>query len=108
MFGNIKNFFSQPDNGNLLQSIQEGAFLVDVRTPMEFAEGHVKGSVNIPLDQLAAQLSRFRDKKSIVVFCRSGSRSGMAKSILEQNGFTNVINGGAWDQVNSLVLQAAQ
>jgi phage shock protein E len=108
MFGNIKSIFSQPDNSRLQQSINEGAFLVDVRTPMEFAEGNVKGSVNIPLDQLAAQLSRFKDKNSIVVFCRSGSRSGMAKSILEQNGFTNVINGGAWDNVNSLVLHSAK
>lgn len=103
MFGNIKSIFSQPDNSRLQQSINEGAFLVDVRTPMEFAEGNVKGSVNIPLDQLAAQLSRFKDKNSIVVFCRSGSRSAMAKSILEQNGLKNVINGGSWEEVNSLV-----
>ena len=103
MFGNIKSIFSQPDDSRLQQLIKEGAFLVDVRTPMEFAEGNVKGSVNIPLDQLASQLSRFKDKKSIVVFCRSGSRSGMAKSILEQNGLKNVINGGSWEEVNALV-----
>lgn len=103
MFSGIRNFFSQQDDSNLQHYIQEGAFLVDVRTPMEFAEGNVRGSVNIPLDQLTSQLSRFRDKKSIVVFCRSGSRSSMAKSILEQNGFKNVINGGSWDSVNALV-----
>lgn len=103
MFSGIKNMFSRQDDSNLQHYIQEGAFLVDVRTPMEFAEGNVKGSVNIPLDQLTSQLSRFRDKKSIVVFCRSGSRSGMAKSILEQNGFKNVINGGSWDSVHALV-----
>ena len=58
---------------------------------------------NIPLDQVANQLSKFKDKKSIVVFCRSGNRSGQAKSILEQNGFRDVINGGTWENVNQVV-----
>ncbi len=83
--------------------IEEGAFLVDVRTPGEFGEGHVKGSVNIPLDTIPSQLARFKSKKNIVVFCRSGSRSSMAKSILDQNGFSHVINGGTWDYVNQFV-----
>ncbi|MFV7234761.1 rhodanese-like domain-containing protein [Flavobacterium sp. ZB4R12] len=80
--------------------IKEGAFLVDVRTPAEFAEGHVKGSTNIPLDQVANQLAKFKGKEQIIVFCRSGNRSGQAKLILEQNGFTNVTNGGTWQDVN--------
>ena len=88
---------------DLKNIIGEGAFLVDVRTPMEFAEGHVKGSVNIPLNTVASQLSKFKNKKNIVVFCRSGGRSSQAKSILEQNGFTNVINGGSWNNVNQFV-----
>ena len=83
--------------------LEEGAFLVDVRTAAEFAGGHVKGSVNIPLDKVASQLAKFKNKKNIVVFCQSGGRSSRAKSILEQNGFTNVINGGSWDRVNRFV-----
>lgn len=83
--------------------ISEGAFLVDVRTPSEFASGSVKGAVNIPLDAVMQNLARFKDKKNIVVFCRSGNRSGQAKSILEQNGFKNVINGGTWEDVARLV-----
>jgi len=63
----------------------------------------VKGSVNIPLDTLQNQLSKFKNKKHIIVFCRSGNRSGMAKNILEQNGFKNVVNGGTWDRVNLFV-----
>lgn len=86
--------------GNLKIIIEEGAYLVDVRTPAEFAGGHVKGSVNIPLDTVPDQLSKFRNKKNIVVFCQSGSRSYQAKAFLEQNGFTNVINGGTWNYVN--------
>ncbi|WP_396156144.1 rhodanese-like domain-containing protein [Flavobacterium macrobrachii] len=85
--------------------ISKGAFLVDVRTPAEFAEGNVKGSVNIPLDQVQNQLAKFKGKENIVVFCRSGNRSSQAKSILEQNGFTNVTNGGTWQEVNQIINQ---
>lgn len=102
MFGLFNNLFGQSGNDEALQNVlQEGAFLVDVRSPMEFAEGSVKGAVNIPLDQIPAQLAKFKNKKHIVVFCRSGARSGQAKSFLEQNGFSNVINGGTWQNVNS-------
>jgi len=84
-----------------LQSIiKAGAFLVDVRTPGEFVTGNVKSSVNIPLDTIPGQLARFKNKSTIVVFCRSGGRSSQAKAFLEQNGFTNIINGGTWENVN--------
>lgn len=95
--------FGGGDTADLKQLIEEGAFLVDVRTPGEFAGGHVKGSVNIPLDNLQTQISQFKDKKHIIVFCRSGNRSGMAKNILEQNGFKNVVNGGTWERVSLFV-----
>ena len=61
---------------------------------MEFNQGHPKGSVNI-LDRLTSNLQKFKGKNNIVVFCRSGSRSGQAKSILEANGFANVVNGAS-------------
>lgn len=95
----FKQLFSGSPAVDLGKIIKEDAFLVDVRTSSEFANGHVKGSVNIPLDQVASQLSRFKDKKNIVVFCQSGGRSSQAKSILEKNGFNNVTNGGSWDNV---------
>jgi rhodanese-related sulfurtransferase len=102
MFGIFKNLFGPEDNGQLKEAIKERAFLVDVRTPAEFSAGSVKGAVNIPLDKISAQLAKFKGKKHIVVFCRSGNRSSQAKNILEQNGFQNVINGGTWQLVNSL------
>ncbi|HSN61485.1 MAG TPA: rhodanese-like domain-containing protein [Ferruginibacter sp.] len=101
------NIFQQLFGGgpkvDLKATIEEGAYLVDVRSPGEFADGHVKGSVNIPLDKITQQLAKFKNKKNIIVFCRSGSRSSQAKSILEQQGITNVINGGTWDHVNQFV-----
>lgn len=105
MLGIFKNMFAPTDNSNLKEVVKNGAFLVDVRTTAEFSGGSVKGAVNIPLDKVPSQLSKFKNKKSIVVFCRSGSRSGQAKSILESNGFQNVINGGSWQNVKQIVNQ---
>lgn len=102
MFGLLKNLLSQPDDQALTEAIRSGAFLVDVRTSGEFASGSVSGAVNIPLDQIESRLNEFKDKKTIIVFCRSGNRSGQAKSILERSGFTNVLNGGTWEHVASL------
>jgi phage shock protein E len=99
----LKKLFGGAPAADLGSLIKEGAFLVDVRTPGEFAGGHVKGSVNIPLDKVAARLSEFKNKKNIIVFCRSGNRSSQAKLILNQNGFANVANGGTWSNVDSFV-----
>lgn len=101
--GFFSALFGKTDNSQLTEVIKDGAFLVDVRTPAEFSAGSVKGAVNIPLDRVPSQLSKFKNKKSIVVFCRSGNRSGQAKRILENNGFQNVINGGTWQNVNQAV-----
>ncbi|MBS1614949.1 MAG: rhodanese-like domain-containing protein [Bacteroidetes bacterium] len=102
MLDMIKNLFGAGDNTQLAEAIKEGAFLVDVRTPAEFSTGSVQGAVNIPLDTLPHQLAKCKDKKSIVVFCKSGGRSSQAKTILEQNGFANVINGGPWQNVDQV------
>ncbi len=83
--------------------IKEGAFLVDVRSSGEFAQGHVKGSVNIPLDRIPSQLAKFKNRKNIIVFCRSGNRSSQAKLFLEQNGFANIVNGGTLENVKQYI-----
>jgi rhodanese-related sulfurtransferase len=87
---------------DLKQLINNGALLVDVRSSGEFAGGSAKGAINIPLDQVTQRLEDFKGKDQIIVFCRSGNRSGQAQSILERNGFTNVTNGGTWDTVANL------
>lgn len=69
---------------------------VDVRTPEEFAAGHVQGAINIPHTEMRErheELDRYDDEQ-IVVYCRSGRRSGIAQRILQEEGFTNVENGG--------------
>lgn len=79
--------------------ISMGALLVDVRTPEEFSAGHLDGAINIPHDQTLARLAEFgSDKdKSIVVYCRSGNRSGKAHGILVEQGFTNAHNAGGYE-----------
>ncbi|MCA9059031.1 MAG: rhodanese-like domain-containing protein [Planctomycetaceae bacterium] len=88
--------------------------LIDVRTPMEFAEVHVQGAINVPLDQLdpAAVMAERNGsaEQPLYVICRSGSRGKQACSAFEKAGFTNVLNveGGtlAWDQCGFPVIRS--
>lgn len=95
--------FGRNTNDQVTEAIKEGAFIVDVRTPAEFSAGSVKKAVNIPLSEVKKQLPKFKGKKNIIVFCRSGNRSSEAKRILEQNGFSNVINGGSLYKMNKVI-----
>lgn len=81
----------------------KNTFLVDVRTPEEFSEGNVEGSVNIPIQVLQENLAKFQGKKNIVVFCRKGIRAKKAIEILKANGINNAVNGGTWENVKSLI-----
>jgi phage shock protein E len=101
--GLFQNLFGGGQTVDLKNIIEQGAFLVDVREPDEFAGGSAKGAINIPLATVPTQLTRFKGKDNIIVFCRSGNRSGQAKTILEQNGFKNVVNGGTWEDINQFV-----
>ena len=75
--------------------VKEGALVVDVRTPDEFAAGHYAGATNIPVKELSSRLAELGAKdRAIVVYCQSGMRAGAAKSTLTDAGFTNVLNAG--------------
>ncbi|HMT30207.1 MAG TPA: rhodanese-like domain-containing protein [Bacteroidia bacterium] len=77
--------------------IQNGAIIIDVRTPEEFKTGHIKGSVNIPVNKIAGQASKLKKEGHVVITCcRSGARSAMARETLKANGI-EAYNGGAWD-----------
>lgn len=78
------------------QLVKDGAIILDVRTPGEYAGGHIKGSKNIPLQSLQQNLSKIPKDKVIITCCASGMRSGSAKSILVSSGFKEVHNGGGW------------
>jgi rhodanese-related sulfurtransferase len=86
------------------QLIREGAVIVDVRTKGEYAGGHIRGSINIPVDQLKNGNTELKDKsKSVITCCASGIRSSGAKNILKANGYTAVYNGGAWSSLASKI-----
>lgn len=76
------------------QLVADGALLVDVRTPGEFAAGHVEGARNVPVDQIAAADVGPKDG-AVVVYCRSGGRSAAARATLEKRGYTRVYDLGA-------------
>lgn len=82
------------DYGTLVKA---GAKIIDVRSAQEFQSGHVPKAINIPLDQLASQLHRLKDKQQpIITCCVTGARSGNAKRILQAKGYQQVYNGGNW------------
>lgn len=76
--------------------VAQGATLVDVRSPQEFAQGHIEGALNIPVGELPARISELGAReKTFVLYCRSGARSKRAQALLVQSGFPNVHNLGA-------------
>lgn len=84
---------------NYSELMKAGAVIVDVRTKMEYQGGHIKGSLNIPLDSLKGNLVKLKKGQTIITCCASGMRSASAKSILKSNGFENVYNGGGWSSL---------
>ena len=74
---------------------ERGATVIDVRSSWEYAEGHVDGAVNIPLDEITQRVNEIQGMKApYLLYCQSGNRSGMATSILQQSGVDQVFNGG--------------
>jgi rhodanese-related sulfurtransferase len=68
--------------------------VLDVRTPAEYAEGHVPGAINIPNGELAARVAELTDAKGrdIVVYCRSGVRAAQALDVLGKAGFKRLFH----------------
>ena len=83
-----------------VSTVPQSARLIDVRTPGEFADRHHPGAENIPLDRIEDDPTIVGDPdQELIVYCRSGRRSGLAKEHLEKAGFTNVKNGGGLDEL---------
>jgi len=80
------------------EKIASGAMVLDVRTPEEFAAGHLVNAVNIPFEQVAAEFAKRGIAKDtpVVLYCRSGRRSGIATDALVAAGYTKTYNGGGY------------
>jgi rhodanese-related sulfurtransferase len=104
MMETIKDLFGFGAKMDFAELVKQGAIIIDVRSKGEFAGGHIKGSVNIPVDQLGSHIAELKSKnKPIITCCASGMRSASAKSILNSNGFTEVYNGGAWRSLQNKI-----
>lgn len=104
MFETLRKLFGLGPSANYAQLVKEGAVILDVRSKGEYAGGHIKGSVNISVDQLSANLDRLPNKHvPIITCCASGIRSASAKSILKARGYTQVYNGGSWSGLQSKI-----
>ena len=103
MINTIKNLLGFGPKVDYLQLINDGAVIVDVRTKGEYQQGHIKGSMNIPLNNLSNQLTKLKKDKPIITCCASGMRSAQAKRILKSNGYADVYNGGGWNSLQNKI-----
>ena len=100
MFGFLKNMFGGT-SVDFAELVKNGAQIIDVRTPTEFKNGHIKNAKNIPLQSLNQNLSKISKSKPVITCCASGARSAAAKNVLENSGFSEVYNGGGWMSLQS-------
>jgi rhodanese-related sulfurtransferase len=104
MLNALKNLLGFGPKVDYSELVKQGAIILDVRSKGEYAGGHIKGSMNISVDQLQNNLGKLKDKKQpIITCCASGMRSASAKSILKSNGFSQVYNGGGWSSLRNKI-----
>jgi phage shock protein E len=79
--------------------VADGVKVVDVRTPAEYAAGHVPGAVNIPYDEIGRRSAELGPAETpLVLYCHSGRRSGIAVRTLSEQGFTRLYDLGAYEK----------
>lgn len=94
--GIFSNLFGGRKKARVAELLAKGAVIIDVRNPGEFAARNHKGSINIPLQQIAQSMNKIKaQKKPIVVCCASGVRSAQAKNMIAKAGM-EVENAGGW------------
>lgn len=102
MIEKLKKLIGLQPAANFKELLQNGAIIVDVRSKQEYNGGNIKKSINIPLDTIAKEAGKLDKCKVIITCCQSGMRSGMAKGILKEKGFT-VYNGGGWSSLKNKI-----
>jgi len=87
------------DNGKFV--IDENSQVIDVRTEQEYKEGHLKNAINIPHVEIKNKINEYVNDKDqkIILYCRSGRRSGIAEKILKEMGYKNALNAGAYAEL---------
>lgn len=96
--------FTKLDKG-LAAKIENGAVILDVRTEREYEMGHIEGSINISLGTIRERYIELDSNKTYITVCSHGLRSVKVETILKKNGFKNVFNGGAWSDLEEIVIE---
>ena len=96
-------------NPEIIAAIESQALIVDVRTPEEFTDGHYPGAINIPHDTILEGLEQLgvTEETPVILYCRSGNRSGQAEQVLQEKGFTEARNAGGLEALLSATAQQA-
>ena len=76
----------------LIELVESGSLVIDVREPDEYVSGHIPGAILVPLSTVLENSSEFVSEDTVYVVCRSGGRSMQACELLHDNGIVNVIN----------------
>jgi len=99
----IKNLFGIKPAVDFSELVKNGAIIIDVRSKGEYSGGHIKSSINVPLNVLNAQIDKLKSRnKVIITCCASGMRSASAKNILKSNNIDSY-NGGAWQSLRAKI-----
>lgn len=100
MINALLNLFKGTDYAALKE---QGAIVIDVRTPGEFKGGHIQGSTNVPLGQIRKKAEKIKKlNKPVILCCASGMRSGQATSVLKSHG-VDAYNGGGWSSLRGKI-----
>jgi phage shock protein E len=101
MFNFLKRQFGKRENAVKESSLLNGAVVLDVRTAAEYEQGHIEGSMNIPVSEIRPNLEMIRKwNRPVITVCRSGARSAAAKTVLAAAGI-EVYNGGSWNNLTN-------
>lgn len=91
-------------NMNLIDLLKKSSSnIVDVRTEEEFLKRNLKGSINIPLDEIPAKINELAKMQPVVLCCAAGVRSEHAVQFLIKNGLNEVYNGGSWSNIQNIL-----
>ncbi len=104
MLNSLKELLGFGPKTDYAELKRNGAIILDVRSKSEFTDGHIKNSINIPVNTLLQNLNKLKNKKTpIITCCATGNRSGMAKRVLISKGYDQVYNGGGWRSLNNKI-----
>lgn len=100
----LQRLFREKEEADYKKLVEQGAVIVDVRSKEEFDTGHIKGALNIPLDELSLNIKKVvAINTCVITCCASGGRSSVAKNMLHNAGYDNVHNGGGWNSLQRIL-----